>query len=544
MSQKQPKFNDDKKSFITSVTLGGFQVFDKPTTIPLGKLTFLFGPNSAGKSAIEDGLAFILGALSNTMMRGLNTGELERHWRRIGNAYVPTLTIGLTASIPADLRGCLDVPNKDTGSSYRRFGHEIGVTFRCQYDTEEEEISQFSHFELTVNGIAIIEMNQYESIGVNFAHPMLSGFVLLGDYQALSAALPKLLAYVDGWARISNIYGFLRLRDEKSDQSSILYGMEQMAQAGKYSYPEAPTVDWQQFAEPLRIAVNEVVGFFDSIKEIALGNMTITPHIVPASRTVPSPTDLTFVFPESDSLLNLPGLFADEDPNPLYKDLAISCLAKRRGVKDAFRNGQLLDSINRALSDHLLLERGYQIKAEFRAILDFDDLENHVALDFGDIADRPCLVHVFLNDSQGRKQAFDQVGSGLGYVLPILCSVANPSVRISLLQQPELHLHPALQAALGDVFIECADEQHQIIIETHSEHLLLRILKRIRQTAQGKLSVAELLLRPEDVIVVYFDPKPDGTTSVKRLRISDDGEFIDRWPRGFFTERDGELFDE
>jgi predicted ATPase len=46
------------------------------------------------------------------------------------------------------------------------------------------------------------------------------------------------------------------------------------------------------------------------------------------------------------------------------------------------------------------------------------------------------------------------------------------------------------------------------------------------------------------VCVLYFDPSPDGTTSVKRLRITEDGEFMDRWPRGFFAERDQELLDE
>lgn len=113
-----------------------------------------------------------------------------------------------------------------------------------------------------------------------------------------------------------------------------------------------------------------------------------------------------------------------------------------------------------------------------------------------------------------------------------------------MLQQPELHLHPALQAALGDVFIESSSPEHQMIVETHSEHLLLRILKRVRQTAVGKAPIPELRCNPEDVVVAYFDPKPDGTTTVKRLRISEDGEFLDRWPRGFFTERDDELFDD
>ena len=51
-------------------------------------------------------------------------------------------------------------------------------------------------------------------------------------------------------------------------------------------------------------------------------------------------------------------------------------------------------------------------------------------------------------------------------------------------------------------------------------------------------------VEPDDVSVLYFDPQPNGTTKVKRLRVSADGDFLDRWPRGFFTERDEDLFDE
>jgi predicted ATPase len=82
------------------------------------------------------------------------------------------------------------------------------------------------------------------------------------------------------------------------------------------------------------------------------------------------------------------------------------------------------------------------------------------------------------------------------------------------------------------------------LIETHSEHLLLRILKRVRQTHLKVAIAQELKINAEDVCVLYFDPSPDGTTAVKRLRITEDGEFMDRWPRGFFGERDQELLDE
>lgn len=150
-----------------------------------------------------------------------------------------------------------------------------------------------------------------------------------------------------------------------------------------------------------------------------------------------------------------------------------------------------------------------------------------------------------MRDNQNRRHLFEDVGSGIGYVLPVLCAIYDHiGASIHFIQQPELHLHPALQAALGDVFIEAREKNSTIVIETHSEHLLLRILKRVRQT-HLKVDIAqELKINAEDVCVLYFDPSPDGTTTVKRLRVTEDGEFMDRWPRGFFGERDQELLDE
>jgi predicted ATPase len=74
--------------------------------------------------------------------------------------------------------------------------------------------------------------------------------------------------------------------------------------------------------------------------------------------------------------------------------------------------------------------------------------------------------------------------------------------------------------------------------------MLLRILKRIRQTSTGQVNDPELRCQPEAVAVLFFEPKEDGTTEVHQLRITRGGDFMDRWPRGFFDERNAELFDE
>ena len=74
--------------------------------------------------------------------------------------------------------------------------------------------------------------------------------------------------------------------------------------------------------------------------------------------------------------------------------------------------------------------------------------------------------------------------------------------------------------------------------------MLLRALKRVRQTSGNTLKDPNLKLTPEDIAVNYFEPMPDGSTRVHILRVSEEGDFLDRWPNGFFAERDQELFDE
>ncbi len=115
-----------------------------------------------------------------------------------------------------------------------------------------------------------------------------------------------------------------------------------------------------------------------------------------------------------------------------------------------------------------------------------------------------------------------------------------------MVQQPELHLHPALQSSIADIFIEELNENvgSQFLIETHSEHLLLRILRRIRESEKQKCLSQLLELDNTQVAVYYFNPHVGGETHVSSLPISPIGDFYTDWPRGFFEERNNDLFDE
>lgn len=125
------------------------------------------------------------------------------------------------------------------------------------------------------------------------------------------------------------------------------------------------------------------------------------------------------------------------------------------------------------------------------------------------------------------------VGIGISQVLPVLVMAYGSRGKLLAMEQPEIHLHPALQAELGDVFIEAAlgDRKNTFILETHSEHLILRLMRRIRE---GKLS-------PDDIGVVFVEPLTRGSRFIE-LRIDEEGDFIDEWPGGFFEESFHEKF--
>jgi hypothetical protein len=124
------------------------------------------------------------------------------------------------------------------------------------------------------------------------------------------------------------------------------------------------------------------------------------------------------------------------------------------------------------------------------------------------------------------------VGFGISQILPLIVQSLAASNQIISIEQPEVHIHPKLQADLGDLFIEAIKEprRNQFIIETHSEHLALRLLRRVR----------EKKLSPSDISVLFVSRGPEGAT-VQPLRLDDEGDFIDDFPGGFFPERLREL---
>ena len=173
------------------------------------------------------------------------------------------------------------------------------------------------------------------------------------------------------------------------------------------------------------------------------------------------------------------------------------------------------------------------------------------------------------DDVRGIDLGPNELGIGISQFIPVLFRMLDPDYKLAMFEQPELHLHPKAQSELGDLLLYAALgyesgnsgpslplQKKTIIIETHSEHILLRILKRIREEyLSGNTKLAEELAN--SVALIYVETVSQDTpvwlqldpnnvhkttfTKAQRIEINSNGSFAQEWPYGFFMERISEL---
>lgn len=182
------------------------------------------------------------------------------------------------------------------------------------------------------------------------------------------------------------------------------------------------------------------------------------------------------------------------------KAIDVLWLAKRKGAKELL-----------AKTNYWLKEFGFAEKAVVKQVM-----ENYYQMIVNPV---PGIPELEVN--------FADIGFGASQVLPVIVEGFHADKGSTLLiEQPEIHLHPKAQANLGDLFIAVAKERKTLIVETHSEHLLSRIRRRI----------AEEQVKWENIAIYFFTLK-EGKSHIEEIRLNELGQFeFEEWPEDFFEE--------
>lgn len=531
---------------LTALHLGNFKAFGSPAArMPIRPITLVFGPNSGGKSSLIHGLVLGHEALfkrrfdiKRTKLGGnsIDLGGFRQYLHRRNTDRV--VTWGAEFSVPDNEK---HIWGADRWQLMSTIGLESSVKKR------KGAKPRLLSYDALVNNEPLLKMS-----------PLGNGRMQLQD-------LPPEFLRVSASLRTALFNSPAKAQSMIDDE--LRQGMH---------FPSdtiAPTFDVREAivnvddTSDLKNASPQQLMFFQLLAAVpALLHATLQRHLgrlnyLGPLRSLP-PRHLAFT--EPDELTDLASGRKAWDRMRQSKDL-----------RDAVNNW--LDSEDRLHTRYQLELRQYiapqTAKADIEAALKKIKREVFITqnnIEVEDAVERDELLgfqwdldeytqiitHELLKNRRGDGDAdlvlIDQttktavshrdVGIGISQVLPVLVEAYGNKERIVAIEQPEIHLHPRLQGELADVFLESAlgPNKNTFILETHSEHMILRIMRRIRESTEGKPLPGDIKVRPEDVAVLYVEPDKNGSRIIE-IPLTEDGELGAHWPGGFFDDRVREL---
>jgi len=153
---------------------------------------------------------------------------------------------------------------------------------------------------------------------------------------------------------------------------------------------------------------------------------------------------------------------------------------------------------------------------------------------FGTYLSQHAGRHVTIEHEDGYPLTFRDIGFGWSQVIPVIVELVQSSSTLTtlLVEQPELHLHPSNQSELMDVVLDHVTQNAEstVFLEVHSEQMILRLLKRIKEKRKGSSAGS---VRPNQCSILHVFKGKEGSV-IRPYRVSDSGTMIDPWPGGFF----------
>jgi ABC-type ATPase involved in cell division len=524
---------------LSAIELQNFKGVGARQRIDFAPLTLLFGANSAGKSTILQALLYLHEILERgtadvdrTELGGdvLELGGFARlvHRHQMGRAIVLRVEFATPGSLEKFGRDLTEFPFPDLDDEIEAAWLELTIQHRTTPSfrgamVERAAIGVAGTTEPLVWLESVGSLREGEPLycRINLGHPVLSGQGLeLGEsWKAISVPEPiwhrAAEADAEGEARI----GLDDLLDFADGRPLPLIAI------GRSRYSALPPL-----GEPLQVVVPSET---ESAEQRATSH-----HIRTFLEMVVLGTTMQLASYLRDAIYI----------GPLRAIPPRGFLYERAGRITSWADG--LAAWDLLLSDHLsLVDRTNswlrRLHTECQVVVQqlFDQGADAEDLSEGLVDDR--VRRLLLETATGARVLPAEVGAGISQVVPVIIGALQ--VRpggLSLIEQPEIHVHPAVQVGFGDLFLDAVTQdggRRTLVVETHSEHLLLRVMRRLRETAEGRVQEGRKPVLPGDVMVLFVE-RDSERTIVRQMPLNERGELVKAWPGGFFEEGLNEAF--
>lgn len=569
---------------LTAIRVGNFKAFAETQRIPLRPLTLIYGANSSGKSTIIHSLLLARHALE--------TGELDVHRTAIGGdsvdlggfrQYIHRRDVGLRMEWSAELETAPFTGRlAELLAAVKRLSVSIaaGIALDDQGRPLPEALPEIHSYEILGDERSLIRMSKRQDGNLHLdrldhEHPVFRGVVKAivetsttteglepSDYEgvdeAINGVVSEIIASVttllpEGLAKthVFNPGGQLSFFPVSKGRRK-----EDLAAAVQFFIPRTLDELLRGIGATIRAELSGV-HYLGPLRSYPPRHLAFSQHhdpnwfagggyawdVVRRDASVREQLNAWLTAPDrlqTPYELVLRYLVGEDQLNaPLLEGLD---KLRETGVEMEHEN--IMDTMGRPWPFIEDPETGEFVKFKGIALELDPELETERLLRLIQVAQIDKLRELIMVDRRSNTiVSHRDVGIGVSQVLPVLVGAFASRNQIIAIEQPEIHLHPALQADLGDVFIESAlgQNKNRFLIETHSEHLLLRIMRRMRETSERRLPEGSSPVSPDDVMVLFVEP--DGSKSIIReMPLNDRGELVKAWPGGFFEEGLREVF--
>jgi hypothetical protein len=485
---------------LTSLTVGGFKAFGAPQSAPLAPLTLLYGPNSAGKSSVLQALALL-----RQSSFSVDSTLLDVTGPRVDLGSIRSALFDHDTKRPLSLGYSSDLG--DISWEFRAdFSAKTDRLFVSRFRMESEKGTVELREDLTTEArddadrplLRLANMESAEAWRMLLAKNAGDGEPEVQEFleEPLNAELFRSHALEKASFRFGTLSGI---------QERVSQGFEALPWP-RSGHMSADVAKWIHSHPALDSGLGE---HLRRIRELSyLGPLR-------------------------------------EPPSRLYTPAVQASAAVGRN------GGNLLRSLNQLTAPQLSHLNDWLARMEIPYSVDLLRTEDEVMGTLLAVRLRPWTRQHGEEDDSNRGDhrrlllSPVDVGFGIGQILPILLDGFACDARLTCVEQPELHLHPRLQAQLADFFIDTAGIlegqedlffKKQWIIETHSETIVHRVLRRVRDGSISPRDVAVLYVHPGVAMPTGNGPPRFEGSAILPLRIDDEGRFIDPWPDGFFEE--------